>query len=254
MSMPRRTLVVGNWKMNGTIEESLKLITELHHKLPEGSPEVAMAPPFTALYSAHIVLRETPVKLAAQNMHWETDGAFTGEISGNFLKDVGCSYVLLGHSERRKLFGETNEAVNKKIQTALSLELTPIFCIGETLDQRNEGKTESVLEVQIKKGLQGLPMGDVKDIVVAYEPVWAIGTGRNATPKEIHEALRFIRNCIAKLHDAPTANGMRLLYGGSVSPENAREIFKVEDVDGLLVGGASLVVEKFLKIIASREE
>ncbi len=249
----RKTTIVGNWKMNGTIEESLKMITELRHKLPEGSPEVVVAPPSTALYSAHVALQDTPIKLAGQNMHWENEGAFTGEISGYFLKDVGCSHVLIGHSERRQFFGETDESVNKKITAALALELTPIFCLGETLEQRNAGKTETVIEAQLKRGLQSLPMSDIKSIIVAYEPVWAIGTGKTPTTEEISAALGFIRNLVGKLYDGPTANALPILYGGSVSPANAKEILQVKDVDGLLVGGASLVTEKFLKIIAARE-
>lgn len=247
-----RKLIVGNWKMNGTIEESLKLLTELRHKLEAGPADVVVAPPFTALYSASIVLQETPVlQLAGQNMHWETDGAYTGEIAAGFLKDVGCSYVILGHSERRHLFGETDEMINKKVLAALTQELIPIFCVGETLEQRQAGKTQGVLEGQIKKGLAGIPMADLKNIVIAYEPVWAIGTGQTAATAEIQEALHFIRNLLAKTYDAPTANSLRLLYGGSVTAENAREIFQVKEVDGVLVGGASLVSEKFLKIITS---
>lgn len=247
-------LIVGNWKMNGTIEESLKMITELRHKLPSGLiVEVVIAPPFTALYSAQIVLQETPVKLAAQNMHWETEGPYTGEISGVFLKDVGCTYVLLGHSERRRLFDETDEAVNRKVQAALANELVPIICIGETEEERTGGKMEAVLEGQLKKALMGIPMSEIKNLVVAYEPVWAIGTGRTPMPDEIEAAHRFIRNVIAKLYDAPTANAIRILYGGSVTPDNAREILSVKNVEGLLVGGASLHIEKFLKIIGDQK-
>ncbi len=255
--MARTMIVVGNWKMNGTLEETLKMITELKHKLEQDPTEVVVAPPFTALYSAHVALQEsttTTMKLAGQNMHWETEGAFTGEVSGTFLKDAGCEYVILGHSERRQFFGETDDKVNKKILSALTLELTPIFCIGETLDQRKSGKTESVLEAQLKKGLAGIPMNEVKDILIAYEPVWAIGTGEKASEKEIEDALHFIRNYLAKIYDAPTANSIRLLYGGSVSSENAKAIFATKNVDGLLVGGASLIVDKFLKIIHSRAQ
>lgn len=251
----RRALIVGNWKMNGTLEDTLKTITELRHKLPETTAaEVVVAPPFTALYTAHVALQETTIRLAAQNMHWETEGAFTGEVSGVFLKDAGCSFVLLGHSERRQYFGETDEAVNRKAVTALALELTPVVCIGETWDQRKAGKTEAVIEAQLKKGLQGIPMSELGNVVVAYEPVWAIGTGQTAKTEDVESALRFIRNLVGKAYDAPTANAMRLLYGGSVTPETAPELSAAKELDGFLVGGASLSVEKFLKIIAAKDQ
>ncbi len=249
----RKPLIVGNWKMHGTLEETLKLITELRHKLPAATvADVAVAPPFTCLYTAHVALQETAILLAAQNMHWETDGAFTGEISGAFLKDAGCSLVLLGHSERRQHFGETDEGVNRKALTALTLELTPVVCIGETWEQRKSGKTESVIETQIKKGLQGIPMTELANVVVAYEPVWAIGTGQTAKTDDVESALHFIRNFIAKAYDAPASNAIRLLYGGSVTPETAPELAQSGNLDGFLVGGASLSIDKFLKIIAAK--
>jgi triosephosphate isomerase len=240
--------------MNGTLEETLKTITELRHKLPESTiSDVVVAPPFTSLYTAHVALQETPVRLAAQNMHWETEGAFTGEVSGVFLKDAGCAYVILGHSERRQHFGETDEAVNKKALTALTLELMPIVCIGETWEQRKAGKTESVIETQVKKGLLGIPMSELVNVVVAYEPVWAIGTGQTAKTDDVESALHFIRNLVAKAYDAPTSDVMRVLYGGSVTPETAPELSKAKNLDGFLVGGASLTVDKFLKIIAAKD-
>lgn len=250
-----KPLVVANWKMNGTIEESLKLVTELRNKIEDYTVvEVAVAPPFTALYSVQVVLQETPFKIAAQNMHWESEGAYTGEISPVFLKDVGCTYVIIGHSERRRYFGETDETVNRKIQVAIASELIPIFCIGETAEERRSGKMEAVLERQIKKGLKELQMNDLKELVIAYEPVWAIGTGETATTAQVEQAHQFIRNFLAKSYDAPTANGIRILYGGSVTPDNAKALFQVKNVDGLLVGGASLSAEKFVKIVRSKEE
>ncbi|MBI2082399.1 MAG: triose-phosphate isomerase [Deltaproteobacteria bacterium] len=249
-----QTLAVANWKMNGTIEESLKLVTELKNKIEDFSlVEIAVAPPFTALYSVQVVLQDTPFKLAAQNMHWESEGAYTGEISPAFLKDVGCAYVIIGHSERRRYFGETDETVNRKIQEAIASELIPIFCIGETAEERRSGKMEMVLERQIKKGLRELHMPDLKDLVIAYEPVWAIGTGETATTAQIEQAHQFVRDLLAKGYDAPTANGVRLLYGGSVTPENSKTIFQVKNVDGVLVGSASLSAEKFVKIVRSKE-
>ena len=249
--MAAKTLIVGNWKMHGTLEETLKLIAGISNKLAASTIDVAIAPPFTTLYSASVVLQETALKLCGQNMHWETEGPFTGEVSGMFLKDVGCSYVILGHSERRRHFHETDEEINRKILAAFAQDLIPIFCIGETLDERKAGKTESVLENQIKKGIVGVPMSDAKNLVLAYEPVWAIGTGHNATPDEIEKSLSFIYNFLSRLYDAPTAGQIPLLYGGSVSPENSKSIFGVKNVGGLLVGGASLNAEKFLKIIES---
>lgn len=240
--------------MYGTVEETLKMITELRHKLTQVEAEIAVAPPFTSLYSAQVVLQETPIRVAAQNMHWETEGAFTGEVSPLFLKDIGCTFVIIGHSERRQFFGETDETINRKIRAALAHELTPIFCIGEKGEERKRGKTEEVLEAQLKKGLSGLPLTDIKNIVIAYEPVWAIGTGKVATAEEIDQALRFIRNFLGKSYDGPTANNVRLLYGGSVSPETAKGIGEVQEADGLLVGGASLVVDKFLKIITAFQQ
>ncbi len=241
-------LIVGNWKMNGTIEDTLKLITEIRHKI-SSADEIVVAPPFTALYSASVILQETAVKLAAQNMFWENEGAYTGEVSGVFLKDLECKYVILGHSERRHVFGETDAQINKKLLAAISLELIPIFCIGETLEQREKGQTEAVIESQIKKGLSHIAMSDVETMVIAYEPVWAIGTGKHALPDDIEKGIYAVRHQVSRLYDAPTADKVHYLYGGSVSPENAKEIFGVKGVDGVLVGGASLVADKFIKII-----
>lgn len=249
-----QTLIVANWKMNGTVDETLKLITEINHKL-EGQPgvEVVIAPPFTSLYSAQIMLQEGSMKLAAQNMHWESEGAHTGEISPNFIKEIGCAYVILGHSERRQQFNETDEMVNRKIRAAITSELDPIFCIGETKAEREKNKTEEVLLRQIKEGLHDLHMNEIKGLVVAYEPVWAIGTGVTATAEQIEKSHTLIRDSLAKRYDAPTANRIRILYGGSVTPENAKQILSVRNVDGVLVGGASLSSEKFVKIIRAKE-
>lgn len=249
------TLIVANWKMNGTVGETLKRITAIRNKLEnQAGVEIVIAPPFTALYSAQIILQETPFKLAGQDMHWETEGSFTGEISPAFLRDVGCDYVIVGHSERRQHFGETDEMVARKLRAAFIHELKPIFCIGETATQRKEGKTEELLALQIKKGLGDLRMNELEGMVIAYEPVWAIGTGETATLEQIEKAHSFIRSYLARMYDAPTANRMRLLYGGSVTSENARSILKVRNVNGLLVGGASLQVGKFVQIVQAREE
>ena len=253
--MPRKPLTVGNWKMNGTLEETLKLVTEIRYKLPaNASSDVVLAPPFTALYSAGIALQETSIYLGAQNMHWETEGAFTGEVSGVFLKEIGCQYVILGHSERRRQMYETDEMINRKAHTALTVELNPILCLGETEAERTAGKTEGVLEQQLKKMVQKIPMSEMSLVTVAYEPVWAIGTGNTAKPEDVDVTLKFLRGQLARLYDAPTADQVRLLYGGSVTPETAVSIAKVKDCDGFLVGGASLNADKFLKIIESLDK
>ncbi len=248
--MNQRILIVGNWKMHGTIGETLQRITVLHRDL-EGEPavDIVLAPPFTSLYSASIALQDVPMKLAAQNLHWESEGAYTGEVSGPFLKDVGCDYAIVGHSERRHCFGEDDETINKKVRSALAAELKTILCIGETAEERKAGKTFERLEGQLAKDLSELHIHDIEGLSLAYEPVWAIGTGQNATPEQVGEVHSWIRNYIAKTFDAPTANTMRLLYGGSVKKDNAATLLKVQHVDGLLVGGASLDPEEFMAII-----
>ncbi len=243
-------LIVGNWKMNNNITDSIKLVTALKNLIKEPlGVEAVLAPPFTSLYSVSVANQETPFKLAAQNCYWEDDGAFTGEVSAPFLKDVGCDYVILGHSERRKLFAETDEMINKKIHAALSAELVPIFCVGETLKERESKKTFEIIERQIRKGLSDVTMHDLENFVIAYEPVWAIGTGNNASPAQASEVHAFIRNLMAKIYDAPTSHRVRILYGGSVKASNIRDLMKGHDINGALVGGASLNAEEFAKII-----
>lgn len=247
----RKTIVAGNWKMNNTVSESLQLFASLQHHLKTESEhvEVVLIPPFTSLYSIGISLQDSFMKLGAQNLFWDDSGAFTGEISGTFLKDVGCSYVVIGHSERRKYFGETNEAVNKKVFAALRNELTPIMCVGETLEEREKGLHEEIVGKQITEGMRDLHIRDAENIVVAYEPVWAIGTGKTATPAEAQEMHHFIRNLIEKTFDSPTANKIRLLYGGSVNASNAEQLMSQRDIDGALVGGASLKGAEFADIV-----
>jgi len=249
----RLPLLVGNWKMHNNITDSIKLVTALKNlvKEPLGA-EVVLAPPHTSLYSVSVANQETPFRLAAQDCFWEEEGPYTGEVSALFLKDVGCDYVILGHSERRTHFSETDEIVNKKLHAALNADLTPIFCVGETAKEREAKKTFEVIERQIRKGLSDITMHDLESFVVAYEPVWAIGTGDNATPAQASEVHSFIRNLLAKLYDAPTAHHIRILYGGSVKASNIRDLMKAHDVDGVLVGGASLQAEEFAKIIQSQ--
>jgi triosephosphate isomerase len=251
--MPERTpLIAANWKMNFTIEESLKFITVLTHELKAaGEVEVVIAPPFTALYSTGVALSETPFKLAAQNMFWEESGAYTGEISGNFIRDVGCEYVIIGHSERRQIFGEKDDMIAKKVQAALRNNLAPILCIGETLSEREAGDTWKICERQLKAALSSVQLKDVENFVIAYEPVWAIGTGKQATPDQAQEVHQMIRNWLSKSFDGAVARRVRILYGGSVKAKTSRDILCRPDIDGVLVGGASLDPIEFANIIRS---
>jgi triosephosphate isomerase len=215
--------------------------------------EVAVAPPFTALFLVGKELEGSPIQLAAQNLFWEEKGAFTGEIAPPMLKEVGCHYVILGHSERRQFFGETDETVNRKVRATLSQGLKVIFCIGETLKEREEGKTFAVIERQVPGGLKDIHKEEMSSIVLAYEPVWAIGTGKTATPEQAEEVHRFIRKKLAELYSKEIADGVRIQYGGSVTPENIRGLMEQEDIDGALVGGASLKSETFSKIVRFKE-
>jgi triosephosphate isomerase (TIM) len=242
-------MAVGNWKMHKTIAEASadarKLSKQVHNFK---NVEVMIAPSFTALRSASEVLRDTAVGVAAQDLHWEKQGAYTGEVSPLQLKDAGCTAVLIGHSERRQYFNETHETVCRKTHAAIEQGLTPIVCVGETLEQRQTGQMESVLELQIQKGLAGLDRKEAVSVVIAYEPVWAIGTGQVAEPEQVAEAHRLIRKKLSVIFDRE-AEAIRILYGGSVSPENIEELVDIEELDGVLVGGASLNVDKFVTII-----
>ena len=209
---------------------------------------VLLCPPFTALNEVADAIAGTKILLGAQNMHWEEKGAFTGEISASMVKDAGCSHVIIGHSERRQLFGETDETVNKKIKAALAAKLEPVMCVGETEQQREAGKTESVIERQVRAGLADLNPDQMSDIVIAYEPVWAIGTGKNATPGQAQDVHGLIRNLIVEIFGKQTAEPLLILYGGSVKPDNATELMTQPDINGALVGGASLNADSFEKI------
>jgi triosephosphate isomerase len=240
--------------MNKTVAEAIDLVKQLKASLSgvEGV-EVAVAPPFTALSAVRKELEGSPIQLAAQNLFWEEKGAFTGEIAPPMLKEVGCHYVILGHSERRQFFGETDETVNRKVRATLSQGLKVIFCIGETLKEREEGKTFAVIERQVPEGLKDIRKEEMKNIVIAYEPVWAIGTGKTATPEQAEEVHRFIRKKLAELYSQEIAEGVRIQYGGSVTPENIKGLMGQENIDGALVGGASLKSETFSKIVRFRE-
>ncbi len=248
--MGRQPFIAGNWKMNKTVEESLDLVKQLKASLAGiEKVEVAVAPSFTALYAVKSALKDSPIRVAAQNLFWEEKGAYTGEISPVMLKDLGCDYVIIGHSERRQYFGETDETVNRKIKAAISQRLKVIFCVGETLNEREGGKTFSVIERQVEAGLKDLKEGEINDLVVAYEPVWAIGTGKTATPLQAEEVHQFIRGKLQKLYSKEVSEGIRIQYGGSVTPENIKGLMEEEDIDGALVGGASLKADTFSRIV-----
>ena len=252
--MGRLPFMAGNWKMNKTVEEALDLVRELKVSLSGvKAVEVAVAPPFTALYAIRKELEGSPIHLAAQNLYWEEKGAFTGEVSPLMLKEVGCRYVILGHSERRQFFGETDETVNRRIKAALARGLKVIFCIGETLKEREEGKTFSVIERQVEGGLKGFGDQEMKNMVVAYEPVWAIGTGKTATPEQAEEVHRYIRGKLEKLYSRQVSEEIRIQYGGSVTPENIKGLMNQPNIDGALVGGASLKADSFCKIVRFKE-
>ncbi len=243
----RRWMVAGNWKMNNLIGESVALATAIRDgSRGVGGGDIVLAPPFTALSSVYGVIKDSPVKLAAQNLFHEEKGAYTGEVAPAMIRDAGCTFVILGHSERRKYFGEKDETVNLKVKKALATGLTPILCVGETEEERDKGVTEFVVGIQVRKGLSGVP--SLENLVIAYEPVWAIGTGKTATPMEAEEVHRFIRSLLGEMYGSE-AKDVRILYGGSVTADNMGDLIAMEDIDGGLVGGASLKAEGFLGII-----
>ena len=249
----RIPLIAGNWKMHKTVAEAVCLAQAVAARVRDlPGVETAVAPPFTALHAVGQALAGTGVRLAAQNAHWEPQGAFTGEISLPMLRDLGVRYVILGHSERRRLFGETDESVGRKAAATLDAGLIPIVCTGETLDEREAGAADTVVERQIQAALRPLGAGTGGALVIAYEPVWAIGTGRTATAAQAQEMHSRIRSLLAALWGAEQAQAMRLLYGGSVKPDNAAELLTQPDVDGALVGGASLDAETFASIAGFR--
>ncbi|MDD5568427.1 MAG: triose-phosphate isomerase [Candidatus Omnitrophica bacterium] len=253
----RKTIIAGNWKMYKTIKEAIELSNGLKReffKLDKQGIDVVLCPPFTALSEVYEVISESDIMLGGQNLYWLDEGAFTGEVSGKMLKEAGCSFVIIGHSERRQFFDETNESVNKKIKAALANSLTPIVCVGELLKEREAGRTFDVLEDQIQNGLAGFLKDDILKIVVAYEPVWAIGTGKTATPAQAQEVHKYIRELLGKLCGKDAASQVRIQYGGSVKPENIAELMNQPDVDGALVGGASLKVESFADIVKKAAE
>ena len=251
----RTPLIAGNWKMFKTVAETVKHVKELRPLVKDITDvEIVVSPPFPSIHAAAEALRGSNVAVAGQNLHWEREGAFTGEVSGPMLKEAGAGLVIVGHSERRTLFGETDATVNRKIGAAFASGLTPIVCIGETLDQRERNETFDVLDRQITGGLDGVTADQLPRLVLAYEPVWAIGTGRNATPAQAGEAHHHIRERLRQWFGADAAQLCRVIYGGSVKPENTRDLAAQPDVDGALVGGASLDVRAFVDIIRNAAE
>jgi len=246
----RTPFVAGNWKMNTISSEVKDLLGSLKSSLADvDGVDVAVCPPFPYLSLASDILGGCRIRLGAQSMYWEEEGAYTGEVSARMLKDVGCELVILGHSERRHLFGETDAMVCRKIRKALAVGLHPIVCVGETLEEREAGKTEEVIETQVKGCLEGFSSQDVERLTIAYEPIWAIGTGKTATPEQAQEAHRFIRGWIDQKFGREVGNETRIQYGGNVKPENANALMTQPDIDGALVGGASLKAESFAAIV-----
>ncbi len=249
----RKTVIAGNWKMYKNLEETTQLINGLKAQIVSTKPNVTavVCPPFTSLALAASLVKGSPIKLGAQNMSENDEGAYTGEISWKMLKGAGCEYVILGHSERRQYFKETNELINAKAKKALATGLLPIICVGETLAERESGITDQVISTQVKGVLAGIPAGDMTKVIIAYEPVWAIGTGKTATPAQAQEVHVHIRKLVSQLYSWPVAEALVIQYGGSVKPDNAAELLAQNDIDGALVGGACLKADSFSAIIAS---
>ena len=248
----RIPFIAGNWKMFKTVQEAVVFVKELRRVVKDVTGvEIVVAPPFTAVHAVAEAARNTNIGVAAQDLYWEREGAFTGEVSPGMIKEAGAEYVIVGHSERRRLFGESDQIVNRKVMAAIAESLTPIVCIGETLEEREREETLAVLDRQIKEGLKTFTAAQVGDLIVAYEPVWAIGTGRNATAAQAEDAHAHIRGRLREWFGAEAADRCHVIYGGSVKPENIRELIVQPDVDGALVGGASLDVESFAGIVTA---
>ncbi len=245
----RKKVIAGNWKMNMLPEQTIKFIDELAPLVRNTENEVILCVPYTDLFYSLLTAQNTNIKIGAQNMHWEENGAYTGEISGQMLKAIGVEYVIIGHSERRQYFAETDETVNKKLKSAFKYELKPIVCVGETLEERENGKAEEIITSQTEKALDGLNNEQVENTIIAYEPIWAIGTGKTATSEDANNAIKSIRNKISNIYGQMVANRVIIQYGGSVKASNTKELFTMSDIDGGLVGGASLNVEEFAKIV-----
>ena len=246
----RKTCIAGNWKLNKNIKQAIELVNGIKREVIDVTEvEVVVCPVYTALSEVSDLLIDSGIGLGAQDVYWQENGAFTGEVSPSLLKDVGCKFVIVGHSERRKYFNETDETVNSKIKASISAELTPIFCLGETLEEREKDQTIKVVETQLAGGLEGLAESDVLKLIIAYEPVWAIGTGKTATPNQAQEVHKFIRDWLTKNYSEDLSQKVRIIYGGSVKPSNIKELMQQADIDGALVGGASLEIASFVEIV-----
>jgi len=244
----RKPIIAGNWKMHKTIAEALEFVNDVKDKVSNNEVEAVICAPFTLLKDLKEATKGTNIKIGAQNMHFEEMGAFTGEISPLMLKELDMDYVVIGHSERRQYFNETNETVNKKVLKALDVEINPILCVGETLEEREAGNTKNVCKVQVEKALENVSKEDLAKIVIAYEPVWAIGTGKTATSEDANDVIAYIREVVANLY-GELANEIRIQYGGSVKPSNVAEIMNQSDIDGALVGGASLQANDYVELV-----
>ena len=245
----RKKVIAGNWKMNMLPDETIKFIEELKPLVKDTNNEVILCVPYTDLFYALLTAQNTNIKIGAQNMHFEEKGAYTGEVSGKMLKAINVEYIIIGHSERRQYFNETDETVNKKIKAAFNYGLKPIVCVGETLEERESGKTTDIITKQTELALEGLTEEQVENTIIAYEPIWAIGTGKTATSEDANNSVKEIRNKIAKIYGQNVADRVIIQYGGSVKSSNAKELFEMSDIDGGLVGGASLKADEFSKIV-----
>ena len=245
----RKKIIAGNWKMNMLPNEAINFITELEPLVKDTKNEVVLCVPYTDLFYSILTAQNSNIKIGAQNMHFEEKGAYTGEVSAKMLKSIGVEYVIIGHSERRQYFNETDESVNKKLKVAFENELKPIVCVGETLEQREAGKAEEIITNQTKLALDGLSNNQVENTIIAYEPIWAIGTGKTATKEDANQSIKAIRNKIAEIYGKEVAEKVIIQYGGSVKSSNAKELFTMSDIDGGLVGGASLKADEFSKIV-----
>lgn len=245
----RKPIIAGNWKMHKTIKESVEFVNEIKSEINGTDVEAVICAPFTLLKDLKEAAKGTNIKIGAQNMHFEEKGAFTGEISPLMLKEIDVDYVVLGHSERRQYFNETNETVNKKVIKALEYKINPIICVGETLEQREADKTKDIVKVQVEKALVNIDEKDIKGIVIAYEPIWAIGTGKTSSSKDANDVIAYIREVVANVYSEETAEEVRIQYGGSVKPANVEEIMNESDIDGALVGGASLQPKDYVELV-----
>ena len=245
----RRKVIAGNWKMNLLPNEAIELIEGLAPQVKKTKNDVIICVPFTDLFYSLLSVQNTNIKVGAQNMHFEESGAYTGEVSGKMLQSINVEYVIIGHSERRQYFAETDETVNKKVKAAISYNLKPIICVGETLEQREAGKTVDIITTQTRLALEGLKPEEMSTITIAYEPIWAIGTGKTATSQDANNSIKAIREEVRRLYGDEIADEIIILYGGSVNSSNAKELFETSDIDGGLVGGASLKADEFAKIV-----